>query len=151
MGMEVPRGHFGTVTPLGPAFLLPRAPNKEIKSQPCCCSACTKETKPFPNATDTTPIDFFLLALRPLSPSYQRPFLSPSIQGEVAEGSQKLSQRMFLEITGRSEGCASPLACRPSTFTFRARRQAHLLTQDFASKGSSHRTDLSFEDASYSA
>lgn len=46
-----------------------------------------------------------------------------------------------------AEGRASPPppAWRPTKLTFRARCQPHLLTQAFASKGSSHRTDLSFE------
>lgn len=115
---------------------------EEMKHGSCCSSEATRETDAVLNATDTIYIDYFFLALHCLGSSYRFFLLAPKVKWEAA--ARSLLRASFLRTL--AEGRASPPPL--TTLTFRARCQPHLLTQDFASKGSSHHTDSSFEDAS---
>lgn len=134
--------HRGQVTSLAPAFPLPWVPNTDTKCHLSCHSAHVEETETFLNATDTTYIDFFFF-FKPCIP------LVLATKGHFFLSASKVKQRraakalrgMFLKTAGKTKGLEH--------IHLWAQRQAHLLTQGFASKGSYHHTDLSFEGASY--
>lgn len=81
-------------------------------------------------------------ALHCLSPSYHFFLPAPMVKQEAAA-------RSLLGVSfWRTLAEGPPPVWQPTTLTFKAHSQPHMLTQAFASKGNSQHTHLSFEDLS---